>query len=481
LPTENVIKGTLFALLNGKRAGAEFGLEQIYTAEGMKKANVFRMGLSSKYASNWLCHEFKECLVQTNSQNWISYHATWVKGLEEKMKVLKMANEGWLSLTTKTSDIGDKLVAANNFKREDEIKTSDNSNEYSTEPLKVLREKNVELHIIDHMSDAGLGNLMDLYANIYEICDEFNIKSVSIHECGALKKPWHHATMKKCSETLAKKNLIAYSNRTSELFKSLGPNDETDDMENFIHVDGQKENWVDILENLNPEKLTKVFLTQPHNKYQSDSKYARIQSRSNLCLIVRKWFGDPSHFILEELKKSLRGISQNEIAFHFRLLDQEDLGVEILPDLTIKRAARGILLDDPRLDRDDGYTVLSQIDLKRAVSSLTIFANKLFEISGKTTFVATDSPAVHNYLETFPSISMIKNKDEIADLRDMRDSHYSLTSALAIYALSKRKKVVSFPFKSGFSRSASCLGGSEYEVTTSVEEFERVILQYSNL
>jgi len=391
-----------------------------------------------------------------------------------------MAKEGWLSLTTKASDIGDKLGVNDNFKGEDKLQTADNLKENSSEPLKLLRDKNVELHILNHFSDAGLGYLMKSDANIYEICEELKIRDVSIHECGMHKKPWHFVY--KCPETLAKKNLIEYSNRTSELFKLLGPNDETDDMENFIHVNGQEENWVDILENLNPDKLTKVSLTQPHNKYQADSKYAVIQSRDNSCSIVRKWFGDPSHFILEELKKRLlRGNSQNEIAFHFRLLDQEKLGIEILSNLTIKQGAREITMEEPRLERDGGYTLLSQLDLKRAVSSLTFFANKLFEISGKTTFVATDSPAVYKYLENFPSISMIKGTDEIADSRELSDSHYSPSSALDIYALSKGKKVVSFPFKSSYSDTASCLGGGVYQSKTSVDELEGVFSQYSKV
>ena len=117
LPTENVIKGILFALLDGKR-GAGGGFEQTYSAVGMKKAGVKSAGLSFKYAGNWACKTKSECLVKTNSQNWISYHATWVIGLEEKMEVLKMAKEGWLSLTTKASDIGDKLGVNDNFKGE---------------------------------------------------------------------------------------------------------------------------------------------------------------------------------------------------------------------------------------------------------------------------------------------------------------------------------------------------------------------------
>jgi hypothetical protein len=108
LPTENVIKGTLFALLNGKRAGAGGKLEQIHTEDGMKQAGVKSAGLSFKYAENWACETKGECLVKTNSQNWISYHATWVIGGGRKMQVLKMAEEGWLNLTTKPAvDIKD--------------------------------------------------------------------------------------------------------------------------------------------------------------------------------------------------------------------------------------------------------------------------------------------------------------------------------------------------------------------------------------
>ena len=37
----------------------------------------------------------------TNSQNWINYHATWVVGFERKMEVLKKAQEGWSKLSPK--------------------------------------------------------------------------------------------------------------------------------------------------------------------------------------------------------------------------------------------------------------------------------------------------------------------------------------------------------------------------------------------
>ena len=52
-----------------------------------------------------------------------------------------MAKEGWLSLTTKASDIGDKLGVNDNFKGEDKLQTADNLKENSSEPLKLLRDR----------------------------------------------------------------------------------------------------------------------------------------------------------------------------------------------------------------------------------------------------------------------------------------------------------------------------------------------------
>ena len=55
-------------------------------------------GLSFRYAGNWVYADTKNCVVKTNGQNWISYHATWVIGLEKKMEVLKTVEEAWSQL-----------------------------------------------------------------------------------------------------------------------------------------------------------------------------------------------------------------------------------------------------------------------------------------------------------------------------------------------------------------------------------------------
>ena len=96
LPTPNVIKGTMQALRNGIKPGEKRTQNKI--RDGFNSVGVKSAGLSYMYASNWLCHERKKCLYETNGQNWISYHATWVIGLENKMEVLKMAEKGWSQL-----------------------------------------------------------------------------------------------------------------------------------------------------------------------------------------------------------------------------------------------------------------------------------------------------------------------------------------------------------------------------------------------
>ena len=84
MPTVNVIKGTLRALLRGKEGGSGNKLEQTHTQDGMKDAGVITAGLSFRYAGNWVYAITKNCVVKTNGQNWISYHATWVIGLEKE-------------------------------------------------------------------------------------------------------------------------------------------------------------------------------------------------------------------------------------------------------------------------------------------------------------------------------------------------------------------------------------------------------------
>jgi hypothetical protein len=360
------------------------------------------------------------------------------------------------------------------------------------------RRGNVHLYVLQHISDCGLGHLMEQFGNIYEICDELGIGSVTIRECGTRMKPWHSHANIPCEPNLRKKkNVVMYGKRSSEIDVSLGPNEETDDMDGFVHIDGQKVDWIQELESMtNPETPRKVFLTQPHNKFLAESRFSAV-TKDNSCAAITKWFGDPSDFLLDELERNrimqqpAKKPHQNEISFHFRLLDHEDYGIEVQSDLSIKIGTREVQLGDPRLDgQEDGYGLLKNLDLKKAVHSVIELANKLYETSGMTTFVASDAPAIRAYLRDNPAIALIEHgggetgKDEggeIADNRDLKDTHYSLTSALELYELGAAKTIISFPFSSGFSRAASCLiEGSEYKVVKSVAELEKVIRDHVN-
>jgi len=268
-------------------------------------------------------------------------------------------------------------------------------------------------------------------------------------------------------------------------------------MDSYVHIDGQKVDWIQELESMsNPETPRKVFLTQPHNKFLSESHFNTV-TKDNSCAAITKWFGDPSDFLLDELERNrimqqpAKKPHQNEISFHFRLLDHEDYGIEVQPDLSIKIGTREIQLGDHRLDgQEEGYGLLKNLDLKKAVRSVIELANKLYEASGMTTFVASDAPAVRAYLRDNPAIALIEHGvgetvkeggGEIADHRDLFDSHYSLTSALELYELGTAKTIVSFPFSSGFSRAASCLiEGSEYKVVKTVAELEQLIRDHVN-
>jgi hypothetical protein len=110
MPTANVIRGTLRALLRGKEGGAGDKLEQEHTRDGMKDAGVKTAGLSFRYAANHQCSTRNICEVYNKSQNWVSYHATWLQGLESKMGILRKVEEAWSKLTRSgaaTSDVSD--------------------------------------------------------------------------------------------------------------------------------------------------------------------------------------------------------------------------------------------------------------------------------------------------------------------------------------------------------------------------------------
>jgi hypothetical protein len=126
---------------------------------------------------------------------------------------------------------------------------------------------------------------------------------VSIRECGTPHKPWHSGKMQPCKDYFRRnKNVVKYGKRSSDIDVSLGPNEETEDMKSFVHIDGQSEDWIQALENMtNPETPTNVFITEPHNKYITNGKYAKVTD-NNSCAGINKWFGDPSDFLLEELE-----------------------------------------------------------------------------------------------------------------------------------------------------------------------------------
>ena len=115
MPTANVIKGTLRALLRGKEGGSGDKLEQAHTQDGMSDAGVNTAGLSFRYAANWQCSTRGVCSVYTKSQNWISYHATWLQGLESKRAILTKVEEAWSKLSSKPAnaedDANDSLLA----------------------------------------------------------------------------------------------------------------------------------------------------------------------------------------------------------------------------------------------------------------------------------------------------------------------------------------------------------------------------------
>ena len=83
---------------------------------------------------------------------------------------------------------------------------------------------------------------MQEFAKIYEICDMLNVGSVSIRECGTPNKPWHYSKMQSCKDTSSfgqNKNVFMYGKRSNDIDLSLGLNEETEDRDSFVHINGQ--------------------------------------------------------------------------------------------------------------------------------------------------------------------------------------------------------------------------------------------------
>ena len=130
---------------------------------------------------------------------------------------------------------------------------------------------------------------MKEFAKIYEICDMLNVGSVSIRECGTPNKPWHYGKMQSCKDSFGQnKNVVMYGKRSSDIDLSLGPNEETEDRESFVHINGQAVNWIEVLENItNPVTPMSVFITEPHNMYIAGGKYSKV-SNNDACAGITK-------------------------------------------------------------------------------------------------------------------------------------------------------------------------------------------------
>ena len=309
-------------------------------------------------------------------------------------------------------------------------------------------QKNIELHVLEKDADFGAGGYMEGAAKIYEIADAVGIPSTSIQSCGTRNKPWHDTA------TRCPKNGGHSAKRIKEMFKTLGPYQEIDDSKDFVHIDGQKQDWVKALQDLNPAKPTKVFLTQPHNKFIT-SKY-HYENRN--CKGKKKWFGES----IFEFPANI----QNNVSFHLRFLTHENLGVQISKNLSLHKVHRSSTMHDPRIDDQE----INIPDVKQNVDIILQYADLMFKKTGKATFIATDSDNVRKYTRQYPYISIYNITH---DNRDEHEIHFSKASMRDLYTLAQAKHIITFPFKSQFSATAACLGDGKQVVVHTLDKLKQ--------
>ena len=309
-------------------------------------------------------------------------------------------------------------------------------------------QKNIELHVLDKDADFGAGFYMEGAAKIYEIADAAGIPSTSIQSCGTRNKPWHDTA------TRCPKNHWHSAKRIKEMFKTLGPYQEIDDSKDFVHIDGQKQDWVEALQDLNPTKPTKVFLTQPHNKFIT----GRYRYENRNCKGKKKWFGES----IFEFPANI----QNNVSFHLRFLTHENLGVQISKNLSLHKVHRSSTMHDPRIDDQE----INIPDVKQNVDIILQYADLMFKKTGKATFIATDSDNVRKYTRQYPYISIYNITH---DNRDEHEIHFSKASMRDLYTLAQAKHIITFPFKSQFSATAACLGDGKQVVVHTLDKLKQ--------
>lgn len=316
-------------------------------------------------------------------------------------------------------------------------------------------QKNIELHVLEKDADFGAGFYMEGAAKIYEIADAAGIPSTSIHSCGTRNKPWHVTAMR------CPKNHWHSAKRIKEMFKTLGPYQEIDDSKDFVHIDGQKQDWVKALQDLNPAKPTKVFLTEPHNKFIA----FRYHYENRNCKGKKKWFGES----IFEFPANI----QNKVSFHLRFLTHEDYGVQISKNLSIHKVHRSNTLYDSRMDNQE----VNIPDVKQSVDIILQYADSMFKKTGKATFIATDSDNVRKYTRQYPYISTYNISH---DIRELNKIHFSKASTRDLYTLAQAKHIITFPFKSQFSATAACLGDGKQVVVHTLDKLKQELSKHMN-
>ena len=316
-------------------------------------------------------------------------------------------------------------------------------------------QKNIELHVLDKDADFGAGFYMEGAAKIYEIADAAGIPSTSLHSCGTRNKPWHVTAMR------CPKNHWHYAKRIKEMFKTLGPYQEIDDSKDFVHIDGQKQDWVKALQDLNPAKPTKVFLTEPHNKFIA----FRYHYENRNCKGKKKWFRES----IFEFPANI----QNKVSFHLRFLTHEDYGIQISKNLSIHKVHRSNTLYDSRMDNQE----VNIPDVKQSVDIILQYADSMFKKTGKATFIATDSDNVRKYTRQYPYISIYNITH---DNRDEHKIHFSKASMRDLYTLAQAKHIITFPFKSQFSATAACLGDGKQVVVHTLDKLKQELSKHMN-